>query len=134
MEEIKDEDAKLFVDQNKNLDSEKKINVKLPKKSFKDNKPEQDLEENLNNETSDITKVADAEKFINENKPKRLRFAEEKTTSNNTKINNETNKEKEKNLAIDEEIDKELNSIESEEKAEFKTDKNGVVYEYRENK
>jgi len=100
MEEIKDEDAKLFVDQNKNLDSEKKINVKLPKKSFKDNKSEQDLEENLNNETSDITKVADAEKFINENKPKRLRFAEEKTTSNNTKINNETNKEKEKNLFI----------------------------------
>lgn len=71
MGEIKTEDAKMFTGETKNLDNENKVNVKLPKKSFRDNKAEQNLEENLNSENSDITKVDNAEKYINENKPKK---------------------------------------------------------------
>lgn len=42
-------------------------------------------------------------------------------------------KEKEENLNNDEEINNEIENIEDEGKAEI-TEKNGVVYEYRENK
>lgn len=128
MGEINAEDAKVFGGQ-ETLNEENKINVKLPKKSFKDNKNERVKEF----DNSDITKIDDAEKYINENKPKkRLRFGDEKKTDS-IQENSGTPVEE---VAHDKENinEEDLNEIEAGEPKDKEVEKNGVVYEYRDNK
>lgn len=128
MGEIKAEDAKVFVGQEK-LGEDNKVNVRLPKKSFKDNNPERAQE----SDNPEITKVDDAEKYINENKPKkRLRFGEDKNTDS-VKQTLETPKE-ESDKVKENVNEEELNEIETGEAKEQEVEKNAVIYEYRENK
>jgi len=135
MGEIKEEDAKIFEKQS-NSENENKHNIKLPKKSFKDHKTEKAFETANKNKNDDITRIDDAEKFINENKPKkRLRFGEEKK-SEELRQNIEATKDEalkpEENLNIEEDS-KQTESLDNEINPES-TEKNGVIYEYRENK
>ncbi len=130
MGEIKAEDAKVFGGQ-QNLDDENKVNMKLPKKSFKDNKTDR-AQQLDTNENLEITKIDDAEKYISENKPKkRLRFGDEKITDSIKESNNTQKVEENTQENVNEE---ELNEMETEDKRTEDVEKNGVVYEYRENK
>jgi hypothetical protein len=126
MNEIKAEDTKVFGGQ-QNLENEIKANVKLPKKSFKNTKADEALEFD-NNENPEITKIDDAEKYINDNKTKkRLRFAEEKKANKSSEI---TPKEETEENVNEEDI----NEIEAEVAKAEEIEKNGLVYEYRENR
>lgn len=130
MGEIKAEDAKVFGGQ-QNLDDENKVNMKLPKKSFKDNKTER-AQQFETNENLEITKIDDAEKYISENKPKkRLRFGDEKT---NDSIKEPNYNQKVEDNTQENVHEEELNEMETEDKRTEEVEKNGVVYEYRENK
>ena len=130
MGEIKAEDAKVF-GRHENLDDENKVNVKLPKRSFKDGKTER-AHEFEKDENPEITKIDDAEKFISENKSKRrLRFGEERKTGS-IKETIETPKIEDK--IPENENEEELNEIETGDAKTQEVEKDGVVYEYRENK
>lgn len=129
MNEIKAEDTKVFGGQ-QNLENEIKANVKLPKKSFKNTKVDEALEFD-NNENPEITKIDDAEKYINENKTKkRLRFAEEKKANQSSEITHKEETEKTQENVNQEDI----NEIEAEVAKAEDVEKNGLVYEYRENR
>lgn len=135
MNEIKDEDTKLFKGK-QSFENENKTNVKLPKKSYKTNKLDQEQEIEIDG-NEEITKVDDAEKYISENKAKkRLRFGEEKK-SPASKEDNEVNKNianEESDKAQEKVNEEELEEIDSEISKNEDVVKNGVVYEYRDSK